>query len=157
MKRFHLLILAASIAGASSLAFFASVIPAQAIQCSPEWPSNARSHWSYRLIDGRKCWYAGKPMLSRSMLHWSPTQTTQAPKHSTRSATHGDRDMSEARRLKALTDENAQLKKRLADLDAYRKLNGLPVNYSLLDAQASIPDDSFEARWRTRFLEAIEK
>jgi hypothetical protein len=65
--------------------------------------------------------------------------------------------MSEARRLKALTDENAQLKKRLADLDAYRKLNGLPVNYSLLDAQASIPDDSFEARWRTRFLEAIEK
>lgn len=91
------------------------------------------------------------------MLHWSPTQTTQAPKHSTRSATHGDRDMSEARRLKALTDENAQLKKRLADLDAYRKLNGLPANYSLLDAQASIQDESFEARWRTRFLEAIEK
>lgn len=66
--------------------------------------------------------------------------------------------MSEARRLKILTDENAKLKKRLADLDVYRKLNGLPANYSLLDAQASMTqDDSFEARWRARFLEAIEK
>ncbi|WP_438274590.1 hypothetical protein [Nitrobacter sp.] len=147
MKRFHLFILAASMAGVSSLAFFVSTNPAQAIQCSPEWPSHARSHWSYRLIDGRKCWYAGKPMLSRSMLHWSSTQTTQASNH-----------MSEARRLKILTDENAKLKKRLADLDVYRKLNGLPANYSLLDAQASMTqDDSFEARWRARFLEAIEK
>jgi hypothetical protein len=36
----------------------------------------------------------------------------------------------------------------------------LPANYyNLLDAQASIQDDSdaFEARWRARFLEAIEK
>ena len=41
-----------------------------------------------------------------------------------------------------------------------RELNVLPANsYNLLDAQASIQDDSdaFEARWRARFLEAIEK
>lgn len=92
-------------------------------------------------------------MLPKSMLHWSSTQTTRAHK-----AKHdSDVDTSETRRLKVLIDENAKLKKRLADLDAYRKLNGLPANYSLLDAQASIQDDSFEARWRTRFLEAIEK
>lgn len=92
-------------------------------------------------------------MLSKSMLHWSSTHTAQAHK-----AKHDNGvDTSEARRLKVLIDENAKLKKRLADLDAYRKLNGLPANYSLLDAQASIQDDSFEARWRTRFLEAIEK
>ena len=35
----------------------------------------------------------------------------------------------------------------------------LPENYyNLLDAQASMPDnsDGFEARWRSRFLEAID-
>jgi hypothetical protein len=153
MKRFHLLILAASLAGVASLAFFVSVIPAQASQCSAKRPAHVRSYWSYRLIDGRKCWYEGKPMLPKSMLHWSSTQTAQA-----RKAKHdSDVDTSEARHLKVLIDENAKLKKRLADLDAYRKLNGLPANYSLLDAQASIQDESFEARWRTRFLEAIEK
>ncbi|GAB1716262.1 MAG: hypothetical protein NTAFB05_13040 [Nitrobacter sp.] len=92
-------------------------------------------------------------MVSRSLLHWSSTQTAQA-----RKAKHDSGpDTSEARRLKVLIDENAKLKKRLADLDAYRKLNGLPANYSLLDAQASIQDESFETRWRTRFLEAIGK
>src|SRR5262249_54942886 len=26
--------------------------------------------WSYRIIDGRKCWYEGKPMLSKASLEW---------------------------------------------------------------------------------------
>ena len=43
-----------------------------------ERPSHARSYWSYRLIDGRKCWYEGKPMLSKSSLHWSPARTAKA-------------------------------------------------------------------------------
>jgi hypothetical protein len=34
-------------------------------------PSNPDERWwSYRLIDGRKCWYEGKPMLSKSLLEW---------------------------------------------------------------------------------------
>jgi hypothetical protein len=40
------------------------------LQCSAEAPPSAGSHWSYRIIDGRKCWYADKPMLSRSQLEW---------------------------------------------------------------------------------------
>jgi hypothetical protein len=122
MKRFQLLFLAASIAVVSTVAFVSSAMPAQAKQCSTERPLNSRSYWSYRLIDSRKCWYEGKPMLSKSMLHWLPARTAQA--------------------------------------HPARELNVLPANsYNLLDAQASIQGDSdaFEARWRARFLEAIEK
>jgi len=39
-------------------------------QCSASMPLNAQRWWSYRLIDGRKCWYEGKPMLSKSLLEW---------------------------------------------------------------------------------------
>src|SRR5215472_5089009 len=40
-------------------------------QCSAATPSNPQGHWwSYRLIDGRKCWYEGKPGLSKSLLEW---------------------------------------------------------------------------------------
>jgi hypothetical protein len=44
-------------------------------QCSASMPSNQQRWWSYRLIDGRKCWYEGKPMLSKSLLEW-PTQAS---------------------------------------------------------------------------------
>ncbi|RZN20703.1 hypothetical protein CWO90_34130 [Bradyrhizobium sp. Leo121] len=48
-------------------------------QCSAAMPSNPRGQWwSYRLIDGRKCWYAGKPMLSKSLLAW-PKEASAAP------------------------------------------------------------------------------
>jgi hypothetical protein len=40
-------------------------------QCSASMPSNPQGYWSWRLIDGRKCWYEGKPMLSKSSLEWS--------------------------------------------------------------------------------------
>ncbi|TAI61736.1 hypothetical protein CWO89_33585 [Bradyrhizobium sp. Leo170] len=43
-------------------------------------PSNPQGQWwSYRLIDGRKCWYAGKPMLSKSLLEW-PKEASPAPR-----------------------------------------------------------------------------
>jgi hypothetical protein len=48
-------------------------------QCSAAMPSNPQGHWwSYRLIDGRKCWYEGKPMLSKSLLEW-PTEASAQP------------------------------------------------------------------------------
>lgn len=48
-------------------------------QCAAAMPPNPQSQWwSYRLIDGRKCWYAGKPMLSKSLLEW-PTEVTSEP------------------------------------------------------------------------------
>jgi hypothetical protein len=52
---------------------------AQAKQCSAAMPSDPQGRWwSYRFIDGRKCWYEGKPMLSKSLLHW-PDETSALP------------------------------------------------------------------------------
>jgi hypothetical protein len=47
-------------------------------QCRVVAPSNPQGQWwSYRLIDGRKCWYQGKPMLSKSLLEWSRAASAQ--------------------------------------------------------------------------------
>jgi hypothetical protein len=46
-------------------------------QCSASMPSNPQRWWSYRLIEGRKCWYEGKPMLSKSLLEWPKQASAQ--------------------------------------------------------------------------------
>jgi hypothetical protein len=51
---------------------------AQAIECSIAVPSNAQKHWTYRLIDGRKCWYEGRHAISKSLLQW-PAQASAQP------------------------------------------------------------------------------
>ena len=43
-------------------------------QCSVT--AGRHGFWSWRMIDGRKCWYAGKPMISRSLLEW-PARAVQ--------------------------------------------------------------------------------
>ena len=48
---------------------------AQAMECSAAIPSHPQGHWSYRLIDGRKCWYQGENNLSKSLLRW-PGETS---------------------------------------------------------------------------------
>jgi hypothetical protein len=61
-----------------SVAFAACIVPllligmpaAQAKQCSVAPPSDLERHWSYRIIDERKCWYEGQNMVSRSSLKW---------------------------------------------------------------------------------------
>jgi len=66
---------AACVATLSSI----EISTAQAKQkCSAAMPSNTHGYWSWRLIDGRKCWYEGKPMLSKSSLEWS-TQASAQP------------------------------------------------------------------------------
>src|SRR5947199_10283963 len=51
---------------------------AQAIECSAAIPSHPQGHWSYRLVDGRKCWYQGENNLSKSLLEW-PQPSALAP------------------------------------------------------------------------------
>jgi hypothetical protein len=47
-------------------------------QCSAAMPSSSNGKWwSYRLIDGRKCWYEGKPGLSKTLLEWPKTASSE--------------------------------------------------------------------------------
>jgi hypothetical protein len=54
---------------------------AQAKQrCRDAAPSNKQGEWwSYRLIDGRKCWYQGKPGLSKALLEWPKVASARRP------------------------------------------------------------------------------
>ena len=70
--------------------------------CSASMPTNPQGHWwSYRVIDGRKCWYEGKPGLSKSLLQWPqemPAEVAQAaPKAITRTAPEQPRHALESR------------------------------------------------------------
>ena len=69
------------------LVFFAACIAvlmptgaanAKAMECSAARPSTTQSYWSWRLIDGRKCWYAGKTMVAKSLLQWPAKASVQA-------------------------------------------------------------------------------
>ncbi len=42
---------------------------AAAIECAAEAQSRT-AYWSWRIIDGKQCWYAGRPGMSKANLHW---------------------------------------------------------------------------------------
>jgi hypothetical protein len=43
---------------------------AAVIECKAEPPSSRAGYWSWRIIDGKRCWYLGKPGLAKSQLKW---------------------------------------------------------------------------------------
>jgi hypothetical protein len=98
--------------------------PAQAKECRAA--PTSQKPWTYRLIDGRKCWYEGKAMISKSMLQWP----RQAPAQ------------------QALAAQQAPAAQANAGEVPIKILTVKPNNP--LDAQALVPDDtdSFESRWR---------
>jgi hypothetical protein len=49
---------------------FAFINSAQAIECQTG-VQGGDSHWAWRLIDGRQCWYKGASGMDKSLLHWS--------------------------------------------------------------------------------------
>jgi len=38
--------------------------------CEPHKPAGAREYWSWREINGRPCWYAGRPGKPKTELRW---------------------------------------------------------------------------------------
>ena len=87
-------------------------------------PSKTQKAWTYRLIDGRKCWYEGKSMISKSLLHW-PSQAPATVQRAVRETPPAGEAPIQILTVKSV---------------------------DLMDAQASIPKDSddFESRWRAR-------
>jgi len=72
-----ILILGATFIAAVNL--FAAMSSAKAAtECQAEIVKGRTSHWTYRLIDGRKCWYEGKTQLPKSELYWADSQAPEA-------------------------------------------------------------------------------
>jgi hypothetical protein len=79
-----LVLLAAGIAGLALVGMPTVQAKAEIKQCSVAPPSNARGHWSWRRIDGRKCWYSGRAAIPKSSLRWAaaapaPVKTAATP------------------------------------------------------------------------------
>ena len=116
-----------SIARAAGLLPFGIVLllgmqTAQAIQCSAAIPPNPQGHWSYRLIDERKCWYQGENNLSKSLLEW-PEQTSA---------------LSPSSQTESLPDEELMPPVKETVSASSAKHNN----------QSKPDSDSFDARWR---------
>ena len=73
----RLIFFAACIAALVPIGMLTAQAKAQIKECSAS-PSKAQGHWSWRLIDGRKCWYAGKTVIAKSMLRWPAAAPAQA-------------------------------------------------------------------------------
>jgi hypothetical protein len=106
------------------------VANAKAMECSVARPSSAQGYWSWRLIDGRKCWYAGKTMISKSLLQWPAKASVQA---------------------KAVT---APVPVTVVPVTVVPVTVATEKRSDPLDAQARLLDyaNSFEARWRARAI-----
>ena len=76
MMRFTSSIVCCALSVTLSLIWMAAALGKQ--QCSVSMPTTPHGYWSWRLIDGRKCWYDGKPMLSKSSLEWSAQPAAQS-------------------------------------------------------------------------------
>jgi hypothetical protein len=96
-------------------------------QCSAAMPSDPQGHWwSYRLIDGRKCWYEGKPGLSKSLLEW-PEEVSAPPAA-----------------VEEVTTTVPEKPRNLLDSQAWAPNTR---------AWAPTDPDTFEARWRASTVE----
>src|SRR5262245_10777827 len=40
------------------------------IECRAELPAGRTGYWSWRTIDGKQCWYPGRPGMDKARLLW---------------------------------------------------------------------------------------
>jgi hypothetical protein len=98
-------------------------------ECRAAVPAKAQGQWSWRLIDGRKCWYAGKTVIAKSALRWPAAAPTPVQAKATAVAPVQAK-AAEVAPVSAITE------KRSDPMDAQARM--------LAD------DNSFESRWRSR-------
>jgi hypothetical protein len=103
---------------------------AKATECSVARPSHPQGYWSWRLIDGRKCWYPGKTMISKSLLQWPPKASVQAKADTT------------------------PVRVTVVPVTVVPATDAAEKRSDPRDAQARLLDyaNSFEARWRARAI-----
>ena len=66
-----LFILVLGAIGLLVLIFLFGPVPANAVECRSHAGDTRESHWTWRNIDGRRCWYKGRRALPKTSLHWS--------------------------------------------------------------------------------------
>jgi hypothetical protein len=67
-------------AGALALVLSSSVLAADVgVECRSAKPAGARDYWSWREIEGRRCWYPGRRGLAKDLLRWSRSSVRVAP------------------------------------------------------------------------------
>lgn len=123
-------------------------------ECSAS-PGKTQGHWSWRLIDGRKCWYAGKMVIAKSSLRWPAAAPAQAKVAETKAA---EAKAAEAKAAEAKAVDVKAGNLTPADVKA-AQARPAPTTVGVasekrgnpMDAQARmLDDDSFESRWRAR-------
>jgi hypothetical protein len=142
-------------------------------QCSAAMPPNNHSYWSYRIIDGRKCWYEGKPGLSKSLLEWSKEDAKEDAKEERRQEVKQEprkelkQELKEALKQESKQEPKPELKpapkpelKEAQKEEAFarpafrtkRETAAAEEPQDPLDAQAWAQEDTptFEALWRSR-------
>lgn len=86
---------------------------AQIKECSVAVPSNQQGRWSWRMIDGRKCWYAGNAMISKSSLRWPAEKPLPAVSDATTPASAAAEQPNDPLDAQArLTDDNDSFESR---------------------------------------------
>jgi hypothetical protein len=126
----RLIFFAVCISALVPIGMLAAQAKAQIKQCVAS-PSKTQGHWSWRLIDGRKCWYAGKTMISKSLLQWPAAAPAQA-----KAVAKAVAVPAQAKAVAVPPPVIVATEKRSDPMDAQARL---------LDS-----DNSFEARWRAR-------
>src|SRR5262245_50474893 len=48
------------------------------VKCEPQRVTDDGRHWAYRIIDGRECWYPGRPGKPKNELYWGRATTPSA-------------------------------------------------------------------------------
>src|SRR5262249_14123719 len=62
----------------TTMMLLALTTPAAAIECRTAKPAGAPEWWSWREVDGRRCWYARRPGMDKHLLHWAQPASTAA-------------------------------------------------------------------------------
>ena len=48
------------------------------VECEPQRVTDDGRHWAYRIVDGRECWYPGRPGKPKNELYWVRGTTPSA-------------------------------------------------------------------------------